>query len=330
MDLRNKNSMNINFIVKAVVVDNRDPRNLRRLKVRIPYLHGSKEAEGSIEDENLPWAESALMEYKMVDTGTRVWVQFENGDIQLPVYVGIVNENRTISRKGGSTDSETYLNGESFEDISNYRENNQPYKSHYGTTRKGVEISSNDADEKECSNFIDRIGNYLRFISPINKSANAGNSSKRTNINYGNIFGKLKGGLYGVFLRMLSKSVFYMIDREGGSEIVLATGKGVGFSLTDKIIISNGKSSISLGDGEIILSSGSSSAVINSSGVRVDGSDIKMLGSSVGIESSSLIHNGSSAIFNSAVSLASPVGPEGSSPKGVETFSISNEDYKYY
>ena len=77
---------------KGVVVDNRDPKTLGRCKVRVYQLHGDEQA---IADEELPFAAYMAPEagtdsgaFTPPDIGGRVWVFFEQGDINHPVYAG--------------------------------------------------------------------------------------------------------------------------------------------------------------------------------------------------------------------------------------------------
>ena len=83
-----------NLIVKGIVVDNNDPLNSNRVKVRIPCYHGISNSKNSISDDNLPWAQTlvpitkeAQQDYQI---GRVVWIQFEGGDIRYPVIIGLL------------------------------------------------------------------------------------------------------------------------------------------------------------------------------------------------------------------------------------------------
>ena len=90
-----------NLIVKGIVVDNNDPLNSNRVKVRIPCYHGISNSKNSISDDNLPWAQTlvpitkeAQQDYQI---GRVVWIQFEGGDIRYPVIIGLLGTATTIS-----------------------------------------------------------------------------------------------------------------------------------------------------------------------------------------------------------------------------------------
>lgn len=84
-------------IMMGVVENSADPLMLGRVQVRIPSLHkivNSKEPY--ISDYDLPWAKPGIMnsagndygQYLPPVPGTRVWVLFEDGDPDKPVYLG--------------------------------------------------------------------------------------------------------------------------------------------------------------------------------------------------------------------------------------------------
>jgi hypothetical protein len=79
-------------IYKGVVVDNRDPTSLGRCKIRVYQMHGD---EMATPDETLPFSAYMSPEagtdsgsFTPPDVGSRVWVMYEQGDINSPVYTG--------------------------------------------------------------------------------------------------------------------------------------------------------------------------------------------------------------------------------------------------
>lgn len=82
------NSDETKFIGKyrAVVVDNEDEFQAGRVKIRVYGIHDN------VVDEALPWAirQDPLMGNSIIipDVDTEVWVFFEGGDHDLPVYEG--------------------------------------------------------------------------------------------------------------------------------------------------------------------------------------------------------------------------------------------------
>jgi hypothetical protein len=67
---------------RAVVVEVKDPMFLDRVRVRIPEILGNTVTDWA-------WPKSAVVNcsWKPI-VGSRVWVEFENGDIDRPIYSG--------------------------------------------------------------------------------------------------------------------------------------------------------------------------------------------------------------------------------------------------
>ena len=91
------------MIYRAIVVDNRDPRNAGRIKVNIPHLGG-----GGATDWIWPVITSGF--WVIPKPGDQVWVAFEAGDEEMPVWLG------AIKPEGSYTDPNT---GISLEDVRN-------------------------------------------------------------------------------------------------------------------------------------------------------------------------------------------------------------------
>lgn len=72
---------------RGVVVDNQDPQKRARLKLRIPSVLGDQ-----ISDWSLPCFPYGGMEqqgmFMVPDVDAQVWVEFEEGDIHRPIWVG--------------------------------------------------------------------------------------------------------------------------------------------------------------------------------------------------------------------------------------------------
>jgi hypothetical protein len=77
---------------RGIVVENRDPQVLGRCKVRVYAIHGP---EAAIPDRQLPWARPKTDiagadsgSFDVPEKGARVWVFFEQGDLNYPIYSG--------------------------------------------------------------------------------------------------------------------------------------------------------------------------------------------------------------------------------------------------
>jgi hypothetical protein len=66
-------------IYRGVVVDNKDPKKLRRLKVKVPQNTGEEITE---------WAWPVVSTKRPPAIGAGVWVFYQGGDIDYPVWLG--------------------------------------------------------------------------------------------------------------------------------------------------------------------------------------------------------------------------------------------------
>lgn len=73
---------------RGLVVDNADPQKLGRLKVRVPSLLGEQVVTGWA-TPCTPYGGSDNQGMLMIpDVGAGVWVEFEEGDLEFPIWVG--------------------------------------------------------------------------------------------------------------------------------------------------------------------------------------------------------------------------------------------------
>ena len=93
-----KNEENRSGFYRAIVVQNNDPLNIARVRVRIPSFHGANmESTFYITDDDLPWAYPASMngagykmgQYLIPNMGSLVWVSFEAGTENLIYFGGV-------------------------------------------------------------------------------------------------------------------------------------------------------------------------------------------------------------------------------------------------
>jgi len=171
-----------------------DPLEIDRVKVRVPKFHGIPEFDE--EDEyfkirDLPWARrcTVFAGYDIGDSqvppvGSIVYVMFETGDIERPVYMGGVHGTESeVAHTFGCLDPRQELpvpddipagqwdapvgENEVPKDAREGREDHIPTKSVLYKSLKGHTIYSEDKDEKESFTIIDRAGQAIKFISPI-------------------------------------------------------------------------------------------------------------------------------------------------------------------
>ncbi len=73
---------------RALVVDNEDPESLGRLKLQVPSVLGDEVVTGWA-TPCVPYGGAANQGWLMIpDVGAGVWIEFEEGDLEFPIWVG--------------------------------------------------------------------------------------------------------------------------------------------------------------------------------------------------------------------------------------------------
>lgn len=90
----------VGAINRGIVIDNEDPKQMGRIKARIGGLHDG------ISDEDLPWAYPSLPyasynsgSFIIPEIGNTVWIVFEDGDSNYPVWLGCVYSSETTKSR---------------------------------------------------------------------------------------------------------------------------------------------------------------------------------------------------------------------------------------
>lgn len=168
----NKLKVDYNQFYRGVVVDNLDPENKGRVKVRIPQIYGTNtKSDNFISTNAIPWAVCAISPagndsgtYLPPNIGDTVFVAFESGLPTSPIYFGGVFTTRkddTIEDKGIS--SAKVFNDEIIPVVTD----DIPLEVSKGTERiiykslKGAVIYIDDSDGAECLRITDQSGQSI-------------------------------------------------------------------------------------------------------------------------------------------------------------------------
>jgi uncharacterized protein involved in type VI secretion and phage assembly len=71
---------------RGVVTDNRDPNNLGRIRARVQDVYGDEESGWAM--PSVPYAGSRVGLYLIPPQRASVWIEFEHGDPDYPVWSG--------------------------------------------------------------------------------------------------------------------------------------------------------------------------------------------------------------------------------------------------
>lgn len=273
---------------RARVEDNLDPANIGRVKVRIPNCHGVPTGEvndTSIKSKDLPWAYPCMPfgggydhgSFVVPEVGDIVWICFEAGNPNLPVYFGGVYgiASSEVSHYGNFLDEfkgDTFKASEGNWD-SEVNKVTVPHDTTKPSTKviykspKGTTIVVNEGDEEESISVIDRLGQYMTFECPVSESDNANNKSARrckTVDNYN--ASDLVKEVARIKIKGASKQEI-VLESTKNSSVLKLSSKDAQFSLRT---LDNG-SSISE------ISVGGTTLVVDSEGVRVNGEKLEDL-----------------------------------------------------
>lgn len=181
---------NVLGIMLARVEYANDPWKIGRVRIRIPSFHGVPDFTPQfLKSEELPWARPAFIGGCGEDfgfftppcPGTSVYVFFEDGDKNKPVYFA----------------SAPSMGAKQGRQMNNFGEEDSPLKEWYSTpnapevpsdvfkgkgtgvpermvfkSQKGHTIIFDDSDGEESFSFIDRLGQILKFKCPVSKEDN--------------------------------------------------------------------------------------------------------------------------------------------------------------
>ena len=71
---------------RAVVTDALDPLGICRIRARVPSVYGDTDSPWAL--PCLPFADMKIAVENIPSVGSLVWIEFENGDLELPIWTG--------------------------------------------------------------------------------------------------------------------------------------------------------------------------------------------------------------------------------------------------
>lgn len=220
-------------LVRGMVTDDKDPLKLCRVRVRVPIVHGMVGCDNFRPDNELPWAYPSLPANMMQVPKVKdfVWVMFENNDVHMPVYMGVV-----LGKNSVNNDKPVVL----------------------GSNPKGkIEVGNYEANYDGNNK-----GTIFETVGGFSFTYDDGNSSNRSDgkvvLYKGNTNVEVKGDgvrvdVSGSVANINSKGIEFL---KGNAKI---STEG------DKISISVGNSVITLSGSNIVLSIGGSSVTLTGS-----------------------------------------------------------------
>jgi uncharacterized protein involved in type VI secretion and phage assembly len=131
---------------RGIVVDNADPENLGRLKVKVPSVLGSDVVSGWALP-CAPYGGDAGQGFLFIpEVNAGVWVEFEEGDLEFPVWVGAF-----WSKPGGNSELPKPNNADGSEES----DVQSPATRKIIKTKKGHTIQFEDAGGSEMVTIVD-------------------------------------------------------------------------------------------------------------------------------------------------------------------------------
>jgi Type VI secretion system/phage-baseplate injector OB domain len=151
-DLMQKVERRFHGKYRGFVVNNMDPKRLGRLTLRVPGVLGAEVTTGWAMP-CVPYGGQANQGFFCIpDVGAGVWVEFEEGDLEFPIWVGTF-----WSEPGGNSEIPTLNDAEGVE----HKNEQQPPTRKIFKTGKGHTIQLEDADEEEMVTIVEATHQHV-------------------------------------------------------------------------------------------------------------------------------------------------------------------------
>lgn len=180
----------INGIYRARVESNLDPLHLGRVKCRVPQLHGIPGGDSALDNDGLPWAYPITLtgtgynhgSCVVPETGDYVFVMFENGDRNSPVYMGgcygIPTQGKEYGNVGDDASSKSMHGGKGWISAPDTNETPQevypvgdaPNGKVIYKSPKGFIIMTHETDNEESLIIADNDNQQIMISNPADNS----------------------------------------------------------------------------------------------------------------------------------------------------------------
>lgn len=179
---------------RAFIRDNNDPERLGRCRLEIPAVLGTGEDNWSNwAYPCFPYGGSEDMGMFLIpEEGATVWVEFEGGEVQYPIWVGVwpamsdpgeqPEESKRVCSDPLCNDCEDKNDHQDDKEHEKYHQHPDyycPRRKVLLKTETGHTIVADDKDEEEFFKLIDRGGQMLHFDCKVKRDKNEGNSLAR-------------------------------------------------------------------------------------------------------------------------------------------------------
>jgi hypothetical protein len=147
---------------RGIVTHNADPEQLGRLRLLVPSLFGGTFSGGAASDDNLvtDWAWPCLPaggaanqgELYIPEVGAKVWVEFEEGSLDCPIWVGSF-----WAKPGGQSELPKPNNADGSEQSAVQGSAEEPPTRKIIKTKKGHTIQIEDKDGEELILIVHKV-----------------------------------------------------------------------------------------------------------------------------------------------------------------------------
>ncbi|AMM44850.1 baseplate hub + tail lysozyme [Bacillus phage SP-15] len=163
---------------------NKDPKQLGRVKVRIPSIHGVNDQMRAtyLKYEDLPWVSPCIPgiagedfgTFVIPPVGTWVWIMYEDDNPQRPVYIGSVfgkgftNPQTMMAYDGDGREWQTEPGrNQRPDDVFDGKTDDAPDRGVIFKSPKGHTVMYDDTTGEESFTILDRAGQFMKFSSPV-------------------------------------------------------------------------------------------------------------------------------------------------------------------